>query len=87
MEPVTSAKKCVAAVYVNVRPFANAASLNSPVSTSKQIFKHIIQNDDSAQQLCRRSLAILRPGLSKKRKNLEPKGGRTKVQSFMDLDT
>jgi hypothetical protein len=29
-------KKCVAAVYVNVRPFANAASLNSPASTSKK---------------------------------------------------
>lgn len=62
------------------RSFAQLASFH----VQKKI-KHIIQNDDSAQQLCRRSLAILRPGLS--RKNLEPKGGRTKVQSFMNLDT
>ena len=75
-------RKCAAAVYVNVRPFANASSINSPVSSSKKVL-HIIQNDDSAQQLSRRSLAILRLRFSGKYDANQPADKRWKQKKHL----
>lgn len=75
-------RKCAAAVYVNVRPFANASSINSPVSSSKKVL-HIIQNDDSTQQLSRRSLAILRLRFSGKYDANQPADKRWKQKKHL----